>query len=80
MFGQRSLGTVCYYNIHCFHTAPKYWDRPLEFDPTRFLSPDGTKIVQHEHFLPFGFGKRKCMGESFAKAELFLFAVLLIEV
>lgn len=31
-----------------------YWEKPSEFKPERFLSDDGTQIIQHENFIPFG--------------------------
>ncbi len=73
-----------YYNIHHFHTDPTHWTEPDKFDPERFLSEspeDGTlSVVRPARFVPFGFGKRVCMGESLAKAELFLFATIMIQV
>uniref|UniRef100_A0A915EMX1 Cytochrome P450 n=1 Tax=Ditylenchus dipsaci TaxID=166011 RepID=A0A915EMX1_9BILA len=39
--------------------------------PERFLENEQLKKV--EEFIPFGIGKRQCMGESLARAELFLF-------
>ena len=76
------LDTLVFYNIHKFHTDPEYWGDPEVFRPERFLhTQDGKmKLVKHDRFLPFGFGKRICMGESLAKAELFIFTVLLIQV
>ncbi len=71
-----------FYNIYYFHNDPEYWGDPEKFRPERFLEQvDGTtKLVKHERLVPFGFGRRICMGESLAKAELFLFTVLLIQV
>jgi cytochrome P450 len=68
-----------FYNVWKFHHDPDYFPDPWEFKPERFLSPDGSRIVNNEHLIPFGLGKRKCMGESLAKAELFLFFANLVQ-
>ena len=35
--------------------------------------------VKHERFVPYGFGKRMCMGESLAKDTLFVFFASLLK-
>ena len=75
-----SSGTLFFYNIHKFHTDPEHWNEPELFDPTRFLNEDGTKVIKPERFVPFGFGKRMCMGEALAKAELLILTTTLIQV
>ena len=66
--------TLIMYNIYKFHMDPDYWEQPKVFNPSRFL--DGTK---KEHFVPYGMGKRICMGESLAKNELFIFFTLIVQ-
>ena len=73
------LGTNVYYSIYKFHTDPEYWGDPETFRPERFLAEDGQTILKKERFIPFGFGKRVCMGESLAKAELFIFSVIMLQ-
>lgn len=51
---------------------PKLWDEPEEFKPTRFLDSEG-KVKKPEFFMPFGVGRRMCLGDVLAKMELFLF-------
>ena len=75
----RLSGTVFYYSIYSFHNDPKYWGDPEVFRPERFLSPDGNSTIKKDQFIPFGFGKRVCMGESLAKAELFIFSAMIIQ-
>ncbi|XP_048459624.1 cytochrome P450 2U1 isoform X3 [Rhincodon typus] len=70
-------GSMVVANLWSVHRDPSMWEHPDEFNPSRFLSPDGN-IVKNEAFMPFGIGKRICMGEQMAKMELFLiFSTLL---
>ena len=48
------------------------------FKPDRFLDKNGN-IAKIENFVPFGIGKRICMGESLAKNELFIFFVRILQ-
>nr|AFP66952.1 cytochrome P450 [Perinereis nuntia] len=59
-------------HIASIHLNPKYFPEPLKFEPERWL--DGGKLIKSEHFLPFGIGPRKWVGENLAKMELFIFA------
>ena len=68
-------GTLVVYNIYKFLSDPEYWGDPDVFRPERFL--DGGR--RRERFVPFGFGRRVCPGESLAKAELFLFVTHIIK-
>jgi cytochrome P450 len=72
-------GTYIFFNIWKFHHDPDFFPDPWLFKPERFLSIDGRSIVPNEHLVPFGLGKRKCMGESLAKAEIFLFFTILVQ-
>ncbi|ETN80611.1 unspecific monooxygenase [Necator americanus] len=47
----------------------------ITFDPTRYMN--GGRLDQH--VVPFGIGKRSCLGESLAKAELYLIIGNLIQ-
>ncbi|KAK6175046.1 hypothetical protein SNE40_013587 [Patella caerulea] len=50
----------------------KIWGDPKVFRPERFISEDG-KLIHREELIPFSMGKRKCMAETTAKSEVFLF-------
>ena len=60
---------------------PEYWGDPETFRPARFLvkDRDSFRLEKKEQFIPFGFGKRACMGENMAKAELFLFVTGILQ-
>ena len=48
------------------------WDRPYEFIPERFLDSDGKHIITRpKAFIPFGVGRRVCLDEKLAIADLF---------
>ena len=51
---------------------PNLWDKPEEFNPKRFVDTEG-KVRKPEYFIPFGVGRRMCLGDVLAKMELFLF-------
>ncbi|XP_071790637.1 cytochrome P450 2U1-like [Asterias amurensis] len=53
------------------HNA-KTWPEPDQFRPERFLDERG-QYRKHEHFLPYGTGRRMCPGERLASMEVFLF-------
>lgn len=40
--------------------SSKYWTNPELFDPSRFLQ--SGRLVKPDYFLPFGGGRRSCMG------------------
>lgn len=49
----------------------KTFANPYKFDPEHFLK-DG-KVSIPDTYQPFGYGRRRCMGESLARSNLFLF-------
>jgi cytochrome P450 len=51
---------------------PKTFPNPSQFNPDRFIDEHGG-FVPHPNVVPFGVGKRRCLGESLAKVELFIF-------
>ncbi len=62
-------------NIWSCMRDPEFWTEPNEFNPRRFLdtsSPGGTKVVKNPAMMPFGVGKRACIGESIGRLQLFL--------
>lgn len=65
-------GTWIIANQWAIHNDEKYWAQPSKYRPEHFLDDTG-EVRQHPNgFMPFSFGRRVCIGEAFAKAELFL--------
>lgn len=50
------------------HRHTRLWDRPDEFDPDRFDTPNG-KACLREAYIPFSAGARVCPGSGFAMIE-----------
>ncbi|KAK5865599.1 hypothetical protein PBY51_019858 [Eleginops maclovinus] len=71
-------GTVIVPNLWSVHRDPTLWDDPDSFNPSRFLDDEG-KLLRKECFIPFGIGRRVCMGEQLAKMELFLTVTILLQ-
>jgi cytochrome P450 len=55
---------------YLIHRNPAVWPNPAGFDPDRFLSPAPGR---HRYaWIPFGGGKRGCIGAGFARQEAVL--------
>ncbi|KAL7638666.1 UNVERIFIED_CONTAM: hypothetical protein RMT77_011238 [Armadillidium vulgare] len=65
-------GSIVIPNAETCHKDPKYWKHPNSFSIDNFLDEEGKFIRNKEGYLPFGLGRRQCLGESLAKMELFL--------
>ncbi|KAJ1523850.1 hypothetical protein ONE63_010406 [Megalurothrips usitatus] len=50
----------------------KHWGDPEVFRPDRFLDKEG-KFTKDPWLIPFGIGKRNCIGEAFALQVAFIF-------
>ena len=62
-------------SIALVHSSAEHHDQPTEFRPERFLDakPSGSA------WLPFGGGRRRCLGAAFAMLEMKLIVTLLLE-
>lgn len=59
---------------------PELWGDPEAFRPERFLTPSGAvDKALTEKVLLFGLGKRKCIGETIGRLEVFLFLATLLQ-
>lgn len=63
-----AAGTVVIVSIYAIHRDPDLWDRPLRFDPDRFQHA-AMKGLDRWQYLPFGGGRRSCIGDHFAMLE-----------
>ncbi|KAI3821087.1 hypothetical protein L1987_08644 [Smallanthus sonchifolius] len=61
-------GTRLLVNIWKIHHDPQIWTDPFEFQPERFLTSHKEIDVKGRHFelMPFGSGRRVCLGSSFS--------------
>ncbi len=59
------------------------WDEKVfpeaqKFKPERFIDSSGG-LKKCEQLIPFGVGKRSCLGESLARMELFIMFVTIMQ-
>lgn len=61
------------------HRDPALWEQPDEFQPRRFLRQTEHGVRRHLYqYIPFGAGKRMCIGSYFALTEAkLIFAMML---
>ncbi|KAK2183890.1 hypothetical protein NP493_293g04077 [Ridgeia piscesae] len=67
-------------NLYETHMDPACWTDPFAFNPDRWLDENNKlKKTTPAAFMPFSVGYRKCMGETLAKMEMFLFVTTLLQ-
>lgn len=76
-------GSSIFPNIWGLHHDKKIWGDPENFRPDRFLDVNGQLFsVEHKLrrcVLPFGAGRRVCIGKNLANNRLFLFLTSVIQ-
>jgi len=77
-------GTQIFLNFYSLHMNPKYWKKPEEFRPERFLEEERELLdtILHSEkffknpeaykFVPFGQGRRRCVGYGLGRIALWL--------
>uniref|UniRef100_A0A7E4ZRL2 Cytochrome P450 n=1 Tax=Panagrellus redivivus TaxID=6233 RepID=A0A7E4ZRL2_PANRE len=71
-------GTTVMMQIGAVHFDETIFPEPEKFKPERFLDEYGN-YKPHKKLIPFGMGKRQCLGESLARMEVFLLFVSLVQ-
>ncbi|KAL0456882.1 UNVERIFIED_CONTAM: cytochrome [Sesamum latifolium] len=64
------LDTRVYVNVWAIGRDPDIWENPNEFLPERFLNSSVDFKGQDFEFLPFGSGRRVCLGMALGIAEV----------
>ena len=66
-------GTLILWSAHLAGRDPTAWDRPLDFNPDRYVEMTPEQAA-HDHaaWAPFGGGARNCIGFALAQMELTL--------
>jgi cytochrome P450 len=63
-----SPGDTIVLGTYMVHHNPNYWDHPDRFDPDRFGAERAKGRVPYS-YLPFGGGKRACIGSAMSQVE-----------
>ncbi|XP_011699841.1 PREDICTED: cytochrome P450 9e2-like [Wasmannia auropunctata] len=61
-------GSSIWFPVFGLHRDPKYFEKPNEFHPERFLD-ENKKDINSAVYVPFGLGPRMCIGNRFALLE-----------
>ncbi|PSN45989.1 Methyl farnesoate epoxidase, partial [Blattella germanica] len=64
--------TMVLINLYSLMQDKEHWGDPENFRPERFLNAQG-KFVKDDWMIPFGTGKRMCLGEVLARSTVYLF-------
>jgi cytochrome P450 len=56
--------------IHLLHHDPELYPAPHAFRPERFIESEGGRTPGTYTWIPFGGGRRRCLGASFALLEM----------
>ncbi len=71
-------GSVVMLSPHISHRDPRYFERPTEFIPERFVEGFEKTIPRYAYF-PFGGGPHVCTGQALAMMELQVVLAMLVQ-
>lgn len=71
-------GCKIFVNVWAINRDPKIWDDPLSFKPERFIGTNLSYKGSDYGYLPFGSGRRMCIGEAMASKTMLLTVASLI--
>ncbi|CAL5002627.1 unnamed protein product [Urochloa decumbens] len=75
--------TTVFFSIYSVGRDPAVWERPLEFDPERFMpggASEGVEVnAQSMQLMPFGGGRRACPGLGYAVQVVPAFLAALVQ-
>ena len=54
-------------NLYHVINDPAYWQEPRTFRPDRFINQLTGEFIQDERVIPFGVGRRACLGKLLAE-------------
>ena len=66
------------YSIYLTQRHPDYWKDPNHFDPERFAQGWELNLTPYT-YIPFGGGRRNCIGMAFAQVEAKIILARLIQ-
>jgi cytochrome P450 len=64
-------GSMVIVYVYGAHHAPRYWERPEDFNPGRFTKEEMKQRTPFT-FLPFGGGPRVCIGQHYAMLQVLM--------
>lgn len=70
-------GSILLTSQYAMQRDPRYWDSALSFSPQRWIDAEGEFSEKapgqpRGSWFPFGYGKRRCIGDQFALSEAVL--------
>ncbi|XP_057420547.1 flavonoid 3'-monooxygenase CYP75B137-like [Lotus japonicus] len=71
-------GSRVFVNVWAIHRDPSIWEKPLEFDPERFLDAKWDFSGNDFSYFPFGSGRRICVGIPMAERSVLYFLTTLV--
>ncbi|XP_054154800.1 steroid 17-alpha-hydroxylase/17,20 lyase-like [Oppia nitens] len=78
----KGMSIICYQGIVLRNNDTNQWTNGLDFLPERFIDPISGQFLANQlppSYIPFGLGRRVCLGEKLAIANLFLVLVRFLQ-